>query len=57
MQVYDLWGFNTTKEQSTFERELIKDFNRRILLTTVVEPVTVYKGIQKINAIGWLLEE
>jgi predicted AAA+ superfamily ATPase len=51
----------TTKEQSTFEREmfpfkLIKDFNRRILLTTDVEPVTTYKGIQKINVIDWLLE-
>ena len=52
----------TTKEQSTFEREirpfeLIKDFNRRILLTTDVEPVTTYKGIQKINVIDWLLGE
>ena len=51
----------TAKEQSTFEREmlpfeLIKDFNRRILLTTDVEPVTIYKGIQKINVIDWLLE-
>jgi predicted AAA+ superfamily ATPase len=50
----------TTKEQSTFEREmrpfeLIKDFNRRTLLTTDVEPVTIYKGIQKINVIDWLL--
>jgi predicted AAA+ superfamily ATPase len=52
----------TTKETSTFEREirpfeLIKDFNRRILLTTDVEPATNYKGIQKINVIDWLLEE
>ena len=52
----------TTKEQKTFEREirpfeLIKDFNRRILLTTDVEPVTIYKGIQKINVIDWLLEK
>jgi predicted AAA+ superfamily ATPase len=51
----------TTKEQSAFEREirpfeLIKDFNRRILLTTDIEPVTIYKGIQKINVIDWLLE-
>lgn len=51
----------TTKEQSTFEREirpfeLIRDFNRRILLTTDVEPVTTYKGIQKINVIDWLLK-
>ncbi|MCL2131306.1 MAG: ATP-binding protein [Lentimicrobiaceae bacterium] len=52
----------TTKEQSTFEREirpfeLIKDFNRRTLLTTDVEPLTTYKGIQKINVIDWLLED
>ena len=52
----------TTKEQSTFEREIrpfevIKDFNRRILLTTDVEPITIYKGIQKINVIDWLLEK
>ncbi len=52
----------STKEQSTYEREirpfeLIKDFNRRILLTTDVEPVTIYKGIQKINVIDWLLNE
>jgi predicted AAA+ superfamily ATPase len=52
----------TTKETSTFEREirpfeLVKDFNRRILLTTDVEPVTNYKGIQKLNVIDWLLEE
>ena len=45
----------TAKEQSTFEREirpfeLVKDFNRRILLTTDVEPATTYKGIQKMNA-------
>ena len=52
----------TTKEQSTFEREirpfeLIRDFNRRILLTTDVEPITTYKGIQKMNVIDWLLKE
>jgi predicted AAA+ superfamily ATPase len=52
----------TAKEQSTFEREmrpfeLIKDFHRRTLLTTDVEPVTAYKGIRKINVIDWLLEE
>jgi predicted AAA+ superfamily ATPase len=50
----------TTKEKSTFEREirpfeLIKDFNRRILLTTDVEPATNYNGIQKMNVIDWLL--
>ncbi|MDR1173054.1 MAG: ATP-binding protein [Bacteroidales bacterium] len=52
----------TAKEDSTFQREirpfeLIRDFNRRILLTTDVEPVITYKGIQKINVIDWLLEE
>jgi len=52
----------TAKEQSTFEREIrpferIKDFNKRILLTTDVEPVTDYKGIQKINVIDWLLND
>lgn len=50
----------TAKEQSTFEREmrpfeLVKDFNKRTLLTTDVEPPTSYKGIQKINIIDWLL--
>jgi len=50
----------STKEQSTFEREirpfeLIKDFNKRVLLTTDVEPETSYKGIQKLNVIDWLL--
>ncbi|MDR0605649.1 MAG: ATP-binding protein [Bacteroidales bacterium] len=52
----------TAKEERTFQREirpfeLIRDFNRRILLTTDVEPVTTYKGIRKINVIDWLLEE
>jgi len=52
----------TAKEETTFLREmrpfeLIKDFNKRILLTTDVEPVISYKGIQKINIIDWLLEE
>ncbi|MCL2416469.1 MAG: ATP-binding protein [Bacteroidales bacterium] len=50
----------TAKEQSTFEREIrpferVKDFNKRTLLTTDIEPTTAYKGIQKINVIDWLL--
>jgi predicted AAA+ superfamily ATPase len=50
----------TTKEEATFQREirpfeLIKDFNKRILLTTDVEPEIFYKGIQKINIVDWLL--
>lgn len=52
----------TAKERSTFEREMrpfekIKDYNKRLLLTTDVEPVTSYKGIQKINVIDWLLKD
>ncbi len=51
----------TTKEQMTFEREmrpfeLVKDYNKRVLLTTDVEPEISYKGIQKINVIDWLLK-
>ena len=52
----------TAKEESTFLREMrpfeqINDFNRRMLLTTDIEPVTSYKGIQKINVIDWLLND
>lgn len=52
----------TTREESTFEREmrpfeLIKDFNKRTLLTMDVEPESSYKGIQKVNVIDWLLKE
>jgi len=48
-------------EQSTFEREmrpfeLIKDYNKRTLLTMDVEPESSYKGIQKVNVIDWLLK-
>lgn len=48
--------------QSTFEREmrpfeLIKDYNKRTLLTMDVEPESSYKGIQKVNIIDWLLKE
>jgi predicted AAA+ superfamily ATPase len=51
----------TAKEESTFQREmrpfeLIRDFNKRTLITTDVEPVTTYKGIRKVNVIDWLLE-
>jgi predicted AAA+ superfamily ATPase len=50
----------STSDESTFEREmrpfeLIKDYNKRTLLTMDVEPETSYKGIQKINVIDWLL--
>ena len=52
----------SAREESTFEREmrpfeLIKDFNKRTLLTMDVEPEISYKGIQKINVIDWLLKK
>ncbi len=52
----------SAREQSTFEREmrpfeLIKDYNKRTLLTMDIEPESSYKGIQKINIIDWLLEK
>jgi len=45
-----------------FQREVrpfeqIRDFNKRILLTTDIKPVITYKGIQKVNVIDWLLEQ
>jgi predicted AAA+ superfamily ATPase len=51
----------STREQSTFEREMrpfeiIKDYNKRILLTMDVEPEIANKGIQKMNVINWLLD-
>ena len=51
----------TAKDESTFEREmrpfeLIKDFNRRTLITADMEPTGSYKGVQKINIIEWLLQ-
>ncbi len=52
----------STREESVWEREirpfeLIKDYNKRTLLTMDVEPESSYKGIQKINVINWLLKE
>lgn len=52
----------TAKEQATFEREIrpfefINDFNKRILITSDVEPTTYYNGIKKINIIDWLLDK
>lgn len=51
----------SAREQSTFEREMrpfevIKDYNKRTLLTMDVEPESSYKGIQKVNVIDWLLK-
>jgi predicted AAA+ superfamily ATPase len=51
----------TAREQSTLERELkplqmIKDFNRRTLITADVEPESNFKGIRKVNVIDWLME-
>jgi predicted AAA+ superfamily ATPase len=50
----------TAKEKDTLERELkpfsmVKDFNKRTLITTDVEPELSFNGIRKINAIDWLL--
>jgi len=36
--------------------EMIKDFNKLILLTTYIEPITIYKGMPKIYVIDWLLD-
>jgi predicted AAA+ superfamily ATPase len=52
----------STKDTLTLERELrpfglIKDFNKRVLITSDVEPTTYTDGIQKINIIEWLLNE
>lgn len=52
----------STWQESTWEREIrplemIKDFNKRTLLTMDVEPESSYKGIQKMNVIDWLLKE
>ncbi|MCZ2102007.1 MAG: ATP-binding protein [Chitinophagales bacterium] len=52
----------STRETSTWEREIrpfeiIKDYNKRTLLTMDVEPESSYKGIQKKNVIDWLLSD
>ena len=52
----------STWQETTWEREirpfeLIKDYNRRTLLTMDIEPESSYKGIQKMNVIDWLLKE
>ncbi|HTO34676.1 MAG TPA: ATP-binding protein, partial [Flavobacterium sp.] len=52
----------STWDESVWKREirpfeLIKDYNKRTLLTMDVEPESSYKGIQKINVIDWLLKE
>jgi len=52
----------TINEPAVFEREIrpferVKDFNKRILLTTDAEPDSNYKGIEKINVIDWLLNK
>jgi predicted AAA+ superfamily ATPase len=51
----------TAKEKSALERELnpfslVKDFNKRTLITTDVEPELDFGGIKKINVIDWLLK-
>lgn len=52
----------STWDESIWQREirpfeLIKDYNKRTLLTMDVEPESSYKGIQKKNVIDWLLKE
>lgn len=47
----------TTREREIRPFELIKDYNRRTLLTMDIEPESSYKGIQKMNVIDWLLKE
>ncbi|GAB1415213.1 hypothetical protein MASR2M117_06190 [Paludibacter sp.] len=52
----------STWQETTWEREIrpfemIKDYNRRTLLTMDVEPETSYKGIQKMNVIDWLMRD
>lgn len=52
----------STWDESVWQREirpfeLIKDYNKRTLLTMDVEPESSYKGIQKVNVIDWLLKE
>jgi len=51
----------TVREQSTMERELkplniIRDHNRKYLITMDDDPPAFFNGIQRINAIDWLLE-
>lgn len=50
----------TVRDQQTLERELrslqaVKDFHRRFLITMDNDPSASYDGIEKINAIEWLL--
>ncbi len=50
----------STWQETTWEREIrpfevIKDYNKRTLLTMDVEPESSHKGIQKKNVIDWLL--
>jgi predicted AAA+ superfamily ATPase len=51
----------TTRDEKTLERELrplngISDHNRKYLLTLDEDPLTSYNGIEKKNALDWLLE-
>ncbi len=52
----------STNDEGTFEREirpfeLVKDYNKRTLLTADIEPASTYKGIEKINVVDWLLND
>jgi len=52
----------SVREEKTLARELcplekIKDFNRRFIITADYDPVASYNGIERINAIDWLLDD
>lgn len=52
----------TAKDEKTLERELapfeiMRDYNKRTLITMDVEPQSSFNGIKKVNAIDWLLEK
>jgi hypothetical protein len=52
----------TTREKSTLERELrplnnIRDHNPKYLVTLDDDPPAVHNGIQRVNALDWLLED
>jgi len=52
----------TAKDEKTLDREIrpfeiIRDYNKRTLITMDVEPQSSFNGIKKVNAIDWLLEK
>jgi len=52
----------TAKDEKTLERELapfeiMRDYNKRTLITMDVEPHSSFNGIKKVNAVDWLLDK